>query len=308
MPALHQGARALSGRALLAFIALSLIWGIPYLLIKLAVAELSPLVIAWGRVTLGTCVLLPIAWRRGALEGIGKHRGALLAFALVEFVIPFSAIGLGERWVSSSVTGILIATVPLAVALLSRWFGVHEPLTARRITGLVLGLAGVACLLGLGTIGGALGWLGVACMLIAAFGYAIGPLIIERYFKDLGTSGPLAASLAVSSVLLTVPAWLARPPQSPTPLALGAVLVLGLVCTALAMLLLFYLVASAGPGRATLITYFNPAVATLLGIALLHEQIGIGGGIGFAMILAGSWLASRRASPGAGQAPGGGSV
>lgn len=264
--------------------------------------------IAWSRVTLGTCVLLPIAWRRGALDRIGGHLGALVAFALVEFVIPFSAIGLAERWVSSSVSGILIATVPLSVALLSRWFGVHEPLTARRVSGLVLGFVGVACLLGLGTISGGLGWLGVACMLIAAFGYSVGPLIIQRHFKDLGTSGPLAASLAVSSVLLAVPAWLARPLQMPTPLALGAVLVLGLVCTAVAMLLLFYLVAHAGPGRATLITYLNPAVATALGMALLHERLGVGGGVGFVTILAGSWLASRRETPRAQELPSGSSA
>ncbi len=289
-------AQELSGRVWAAFAALSLIWGIPYLLIKLAIVDLSPPVIAWARVTLGTCVLLPIAWRRGALRSLDEHKGALLVFSLVEFVIPFTAIALGERWVSSSVTGILIATVPLSVAMLARAFGLHEPLTSRRIAGLILGLLGVTCLLGLGTISGLYGWLGVGCMLLSAFGYSLGPLIIQRHLQGLDASGPLAVSLGVSSVLLAAPAWWARPMQAPGSVALLAVVLLGLVCTAVAMLLLFYLVAKAGAGRASLITYVNPAVAAVLGTLLLHEHLGLGGVIGFMLILWGSWLASRRAA------------
>lgn len=257
-------------------------------------AELSPLVIAWGRVTLGSCVLLPIAWHRGALRTLGEHKGALLCFSLVEFVIPFAAISLGERWVSSSTAGILIATVPLSVALLARWFGVHEPLGPRRIAGLLMGFLGVACLLGLGTVSGILGWIGVGCLLVSAIGYSVGPLIIQRHLRGLDASGPLAASLSISSVLLTLPAWFARPSQPPTVAALTAVVLLGLVCTACAMLLLFYLVTKAGASRASLITYVNPVIAALLGVLLLDERLGIGGIIGFALILVGSYLASRR--------------
>lgn len=284
----------LSGRVWIAFAALGFIWGVPYLLIKLAIAELSPLVVAWGRVTLGACVLLPVAWHRGALRSLARHLPTLLAFSLVEFVLPFSAIALGERWVSSSITGILIATVPLSVAVLARFVGVHEPMGARRIAGLLLGFLGVVCLLGLGTVSGVLGWLGVGCMLISAFCYALGPLIIQRHLRGLDASGPLAASLTISSGLLLVPAWLARPMEPPSGEALAAVALLGLLCTAVAMLLLFYLVAKAGASRASLITYLNPAVATVLGVTLLHERLGMGGLIGFALVLAGSWLASRR--------------
>jgi drug/metabolite transporter (DMT)-like permease len=277
----------------MAFAALGVIWGVPYFFVKLAVQELSPLVIAWGRVALGTFVLLPIAWQRGALRSLGKHKLALCAFALVEFVIPFSAIALGERWVSSSVTGILIATVPLSVALLSRFFGVHEHLGAWRLTGLALGFVGVVALLGLGTISGALGWAGVACMLIASVGYATGPLIIQRHLRGLDAFGPLAVSLLIASAILLVPALLALPRERPTVVAVTSISVLGIVCTAFAMLLMFYLVTHAGPSRASLITYINPAVAALLGVGLLHEHLGPGGLMAFALILLGSWLASR---------------
>lgn len=279
----------------MAFAALGLIWGVPYLLVKLAVPELSPLVIAWGRVALATAVLLPIAWRRGALRPLGRHKAALFAFAVVEFVVPFSMIALGERWVSSSVTGILIATVPLSVVLLARFFGIREHLGSWRLTGLAVGFIGVVALLGLGTISGILGWAGVACMLLASVGYATGPLIIQRHLKGLDAFGPLAASLLIATVVLLVPAVVTSPKQMPTALALTAVLVLGIVCTALAMLLMFYLVNHAGASRASLITYINPAVATLLGVWLLDEHLGAGGITAFVLILLGSWLASRGA-------------
>ena len=287
----------MSWRSWMAFAALGVIWGLPYFFVKLAVQELSPLVIAWGRVALGTFVLLPIAWKRGALRPLAQHKLALCAFALVEFVIPFSAIALGERWVSSSVTGILIATVPLSVAVLSRFFGVQEHLGAWRVTGLALGFIGVLALLGLGTISGAMGWAGVVCMLIASVGYAVGPLIIQRHLRGLDSFGPLAASLLIASAILVIPAFLALPHQWPTVVAVASVSVLGILCTALAMLLMFYLVTHAGPSRASLITYINPAVAALLGVGLLHERLGPGGLTAFALILLGSWLASRGGPP-----------
>jgi drug/metabolite transporter (DMT)-like permease len=285
-----------SWRNWMAFAALGIIWGLPYFLIKLAVQELSPVVVAWTRVALGTCVLLPIAWRRGALRSLGKHKVSLIAFALVEFVIPFSAISLGERWISSSVTGILIATVPSSVVLLSRFFGVHEHLGALRLAGLALGFIGVVALLGLGGISGTRGWAGVACMLVASLGYASGPLIIQRHLKGLDAFGPLAASLAVASAVLLVPAILTLPKHVPSAEALSSLLVLGIVCTAVAMLLMFYLVNHAGASRASLITYINPAVAALLGVWLLHEHLGVAGLTAFALILLGSWLASRGAA------------
>lgn len=283
----------MSWRAWLAFAALGIIWGVPYFFIKLAVQELSPFVVAWARITLATLILLPIAWRRGALHAASEHKAAICAFALFEFVLPFSAISFGERWVSSSVAGILIATVPMTIALISRFFGLHEPLGLWRLVGLLVGFIGVAALLGLGTISGLQGWAGAGCMLLATVGYAIGPLIIQRHLSTLDSFGPVAASLLVSSLVLLPFALLAFPHQLPSALALSSVAVLGTVCTALAMLLMFYLISQAGAARASVITYINPAVATLLGVTLLHEQFGLGGIIALGLILLGSWLATR---------------
>jgi drug/metabolite transporter (DMT)-like permease len=280
-------------RGWMAFVALGIIWGLPYFFIKIAVQEVSPLVLAFSRVALATLILMPIAWRRGALRALSQHKSAIVAFGLVEFAIPFALISLGERWISSSVTGILIAMVPLSIALIQRLFGIREFLGVWRILGLALGFMGVAALLGTGSISGWLGWAGVICMLLSTVCYATGPLIIQRHLHGLDSIGPLAASLLVASLILFIPAVFALPSSLPSPAALTAIAVLGVVCTALAMLLMFYLVHDAGAARASVITYINPVVATLLGVLVLNEHLGIGGFCAFALILLGSWLATR---------------
>jgi drug/metabolite transporter (DMT)-like permease len=276
-----------------AFVALGIIWGLPYFFIKIAVQEVPPLALAFSRVALASMILLPIAWRRGALRSLGTRKAAIVAFGLVEFAIPFSLISLGERWISSSVTGILIAMVPLSIALIQHFFGIREALGAWRIAGLAIGFIGVAALLGTGPISGVLGWAGVGCMLVSTLCYAVGPLIIQRHLHDLDSIGPLAASLGVASIILLIPAAVEIPSGLPSVNALASIAVLGIICTAVAMLLMFYLVLHAGASRATVITYINPVVATLLGVLVLDEHLGIGGFIAFALILLGSWLATR---------------
>jgi drug/metabolite transporter (DMT)-like permease len=278
-----------------AFVALGIIWGLPYFFIKIALQEVSPVILAFSRVLLATVILLPIAWRRGALRALSEHKAAIVAFGVVEFAIPFSLISLGERWISSSVTGILIAMVPLSIALIQRFFGISEALGTWRTVGLVTGFFGVAALLGTGSISGALGWAGVGCMVLATICYAIGPLIIQRHMRGLDSIGPLAASLFVASIILLIPAAIEFPARLPSTEAMASIAVLGVVCTAIAMLLMFYLVRHAGASRASVITYINPVVATLLGVCVLDEHLGIGGFIAFALILLGSWLATRGA-------------
>jgi drug/metabolite transporter (DMT)-like permease len=285
-----------SWRGWFAFVALGIIWGLPYFFIKLAVQEVPPVMLAFSRLLLSALVLLPIAWRRGALRGLGARKLPILMFALVEFAIPFSLISVGERWISSSVTGILIAMVPLSIALIQRFFGVQESLGAWRIAGLLVGFIGVAVLLGGGSIDGQMGWVGVGCMVVATIGYAIGPLIIQRHLTGLDSIGPLTVSLLVAAGILFVPAMLELPFAAPSALAVTSIAILGVVCTAIAMLLMFYLVQHAGASRATVITYINPAVAALLGVLVLHEHLGVAGIIAFVLILLGSWLATRGAA------------
>lgn len=286
----------MSWRVWLAFGCLGLIWGLPYFFIRIAVQELSPFVVAWGRITLAALVLLPIAWRGGALRSLGAHWGPVCAFAVVEFIIPFSAISIGEQWISSSIAGILISGVPLTVVLIAPLFGLHERMGPSRAFGLAVGLIGVVALLGFGTISGPLGWVGAGCLFVAMIGYATGPLVIQRHLRELDSIGPIAASLGIASAVLLVPAAATFPHHVPSGITLTSIAVLGLLCTATAMFLMFYLVTHAGASRASIVTYINPAVAALLGVGFLHEHLGMGGMLGFALILLGCWLAARGAA------------
>ncbi len=284
----------MSVRAWMVFAVLCLIWGVPYFFIKLALRDLSPACIAWLRITLAAAVLIPIAWKRGVLRPALAHIRAVAAFAVAELVIPFFLIAFGEQWLTSSLSGILIATVPLTVVVIAPLFGVHERLGAKRIAGLAIGFSGVVALLGFDTGHGPMLWLGVASMLVAVIGYAVGPLIVQRHLADVDELGALAASLVIASVILLPFAFASAPAQIPSTLSLVSVAVLGLVCTALALLLYFHLIGIAGAARSSLVAYVNPAVAAVLGVLVLNEPFGISMAAGLAMILFGSWLASSR--------------
>jgi drug/metabolite transporter (DMT)-like permease len=277
-------------RIWITFAVLCVFWGIPYFFIKLALVDLSPACVAWSRITLGAAVLVPIAWQRGTLWPAWQHKGAIIAFAIAELVIPFSLISLAERWISSSMAGVLIATVPLTVVIIAPLFGVREQMSARRLFGLVVGFIGVVVLLGLDTISGPEHWAGVACMIAAIVGYAVGPLVVQRYLADVDELGALAISLVVASVVLLPAAIVTKPNAMPSTLVLTSIAILGLICTATALLLYFYLISAAGAARSSVVAYISPAIAALLGVVVLHEHFGLGMAIGLALILFGSWL------------------
>ena len=272
--------------------AVSILWGLPYLFIKVAVQEVSPPFVAWARVLIAALVLLPAAWRLGAFAGLRGRLGAVVAYAALEVAIPFCLIPLGETFISSSLTAILISAMPLAVALLALRFARQERLTATRAAGLCIGLAGVVALMGIDVAGRPAELLGAACILAATLCYAASPIIVSRVLADLHPLGPVTAALAVSAVALTPVAALTRPATVPSAAGLGSLAVLGVLCTAVALALYFFLIAEAGPGRASIITYVNPAVAVLLGVLVLGESITALTVAELLLIAAGSWLST----------------
>jgi drug/metabolite transporter (DMT)-like permease len=293
----------MSRRAWSAFAAVSVLWGIPYLFIKIADdGGMPPLVLAWGRVSLGAVVLLLVAWRGGTLSGLRGRGRWLVAFAILEIAIPFPLIAVGETRVASSTAAILIAAVPLIMALLTLRFEPSERVTGRRLAGLLVGFAGVAALVGVDVSGGGGELLGVGAVLIAACGYASAPLVLKRHLIDLDPTAVMAACLTIAAAILTPFAIVDWPSQAPSGGAFAAVVVLGLVCTALALVLMAILIGAAGPARASVITYINPVIALGLGIAFLGESPGAGALGGLILILIGSWI-STRGSTQAGQAP-----
>ena len=283
----------MSARAWVAFAAVSTLWGMPYLFIKVAVDDgVPPALLAWVRIVLGAAVLLALAWRAGSLGSLRGRWRWIAVFGVVEITFPFPLIAAGEKHVSSSLAAIIVAAAPLFVALLAIRFDAEERATGARLAGLLLGLAGVVALMGIDVAGRSEELLGALAILFSAFCYAVGPMVLKRHFADLDPRASMGAALAVAAVVLTPVVAVDRPTEVPSGEAIVALLVLGLFCTAAAFVFYGALVAEAGPGRALVITYVAPVVAVALGVAVLGESLGAGAIAGLLLILAGSWLST----------------
>ena len=242
-------------------------------------------------------ILLPYAIHKGALRGLGRHWKPLLIYSIVEIVLPWPLIGFGEQRVTSGLAAILIAAVPLVVALMALRVDPEERAEGSRLIGLLIGFAGVVVLLGLDVAGRPGELLGAFAILLAAVGYAAGPMIIKHRLGTMNPLGPVTASMGISMLILTPPALASAPTAMPSSDTIVSVLVLGLACSALAFLLFFALISEVGPGRATVITYVNPVVAVALGVTLLGEGLGPSAVAGLLLILAGSWLSTGGRMP-----------
>jgi drug/metabolite transporter (DMT)-like permease len=281
----------MSRRGWLLFAAMCVIWGIPYLLIKVAVEDVSPATLVLARTGIAAALLLPIAAVRRELRPVLRHWAPLLAFAAIEIAIPWVLLGAAETRISSSLTGLLVAAVPLVGAVIARTTGGRERLGFQSGLGLLLGLAGVAAIVGVSLEGASA--VPIAEVAVVAICYAVGPVILQRWLADLPALGVIAAALGVTAVAYVPIAAFSLPEEMPSATALGSVAALAVVCTAIAFLLFFALIAEIGAVRATVITYVNPAVAAVLGVAILGEAFTAGMGVGFALVLVGSVLATR---------------
>ena len=286
------------------FAAMSVIWGLPYLLIKIAVGGVPVPVLVLARVTIGAALLLPIALQRRQLGALRPVWRWLVLFAVVEIIVPWYVLSEAERSISSSLTGLLVASVPIMVALLSLLIGVGDRISAIRWVGLLVGLAGVALLAGPSLLGsGATSGSArsVLEVLFVALCYASGPLIATRKLADVPPLGMTAACLVLASVVYAPLAALSWPSAVPSARVLLAIAGLAVICTAGAFVIFFRLIAEAGPARASVITYINPAIAVTLGVLVLGERVTPVMLAAFGTILAGSVLATRPARRG--QAP-----
>ncbi|ABM16305.1 MULTISPECIES: DMT family transporter [Mycolicibacterium] len=282
----------MSLRGWLLFTAMGVIWGIPYLLIKVAVEGLSVPVLVFARTAVGALVLIPLTLRRGAWAPVLAHWRPVVAFAFFEIIAAWLLLSDAERHITSSLTGLLIAAAPIVAALLDRLTGGDQPLTVKRLAGLGTGLAGVAVLAGPELAGGS-AW-PVTEVLLVAVCYAIAPLIAARYLAEVPAMPLTAACLGLAALIYVGPAAATWPAEIPSMRVLTAVALLAVVCTSLAFILFFALIREVGAPRALVITYVNPAVALAAGVIVLNEPLTARHLLGLAMILAGSVLATRR--------------
>ena len=279
-------------RGIVLFSLMAVIWGIPYLFIRVAVAEISPAVLVFARTGIATAILLPIAIARVDLRAVLARWRWVVAFAAVEVAGPWLALGSAEQHVSSSLAALLIAGCPLIGAAFALATGGADRTSRTGLVGLLIGLAGVLAIVGADfQASDATALLELAVVMT---GYAIGPAILARRLGGLPSIGVMVLSLGLCAVVYLPIAIAQWPTVVPSTNVLASVAVLALVCTACGFIVFGALIKEIGPVRSTVITYVNPAVAAILGVLVLNENFTLAMGIGFALVILGSTLATRR--------------
>ncbi|HWG25708.1 DMT family transporter [Actinospica sp.] len=287
-------------RAWLLFAAMGVIWGIPYLMIKVVVdAGVSPGFLVFARTAIGAVLLLPVAIRQGAVRPALAQWKPVLAFAAIELGVTWYLLNSAEEKLNSSVVALLIAMVPLIGTLIAWRLGDRSVLRPVRLGGLAIGLGGVGVVVGVNlTSGGTPAW-AVGAVVLTSIGYAIAPMIADRRLSEVPGLGVTAVALTVVALAYLPFGVFDAPAHLPRFNVLASIVGLGVICTALAFICFFELIAEAGAVRATVITYVNPAVALLCGVAMLGEKLTAGIIIGFPLVLLGSYFATRKDRPAA---------
>ncbi len=280
------------------YLAVSALWGVPYLFVSVAVKELSVPVIVFTRVFIGALILIPLALRAGALKVPRASIKYIALYALFEMFIPWTLISDGQRSVSSGLAGLLIATVPIWANLLAALAGDRSVRHPRQAFGIVIGFIGVVALVGIDSLMESHDLLAMLKILLSAFSYAFATFMAMRHLGGVAGVTVNGLAMALTAVVFFIPALRTAPTSMPSNQALFALLALGLLCTALAFYLFFTLLRMIGPPKASTVTYPNTAIAIALGVILLNEPITVGMLLGFPLVLLGSYLAASRTTRG----------
>jgi drug/metabolite transporter (DMT)-like permease len=287
----------MSRKALLLFLATGLAWGIPYFFIQIALEDFSSYSIIFIRVLIGAAIMVPLALNSGALKIALKQWKWVLFFAVMEMIIPWWLITEAGRHISSGLTALLIATVPMFGVVVASLVGDKTIRNPKTLFGMVIGFAGVVALVGIDSLQGAIDPIWVGAVILASIGYAIAPAVISYKIGFVPTTGVISLSMVFVGMAYLVPALTQLPQEIanvPSLNAWLALLGLGAICSALAFVLFFALIKEIGAARSTLIVYINTLVALLLGVVFLSEPITPGLLIGLPLVLVGSWLAGQK--------------
>jgi drug/metabolite transporter (DMT)-like permease len=273
------------------FLAMAVIWGIPYLLIRIAVRELNPGVLVFFRTAPAAILLTPLVIARGQFSALRQHLGWIAVFGVVEFGVPWFLMSTSEKHITSSLTSLLICCVPLFAVVAQKIRRTEDAISPRRYLGLAIGAVGVAFLVGLDLKGGSLTWIGM--MMLVCVGYCIGPIILATKLR--GVEGPTVVMGATAVVSLGWLPWaLVHWPHHVSGETWSCVAVLSVVCTAGAFLVFFELIKEVGATRSVVVTYVNTAIAVVLGIVGLNEPLTAGIVVGFPLVLIGSVFATSQ--------------
>jgi len=270
------------------------LWGIPYLLMKVAVADIPPPLIVAGRTLIGAAILIPIAIKKNTFKDAIKGIKYVIPYAVLEMVGPWILITSAEKEISSGLAGLLVATVPFFASIFSSLRGDHSVWQPKRIFGLVVGFVGIVALVGIESITGTSNPKAIAMVILAAIMYAYAVLMVTTNLP--GVDGIAINGVAMGlTCLFYTPIAIATWPSNPVSTeAITALVALGVLSTAIAFMLFFIVIVEIGVARGSLTTYVNTAVAVVLGIIILNEPITLGIIVGLPMVLLGSYLASRK--------------
>jgi drug/metabolite transporter (DMT)-like permease len=275
----------------LLLVILSMLWGGSFFFSKVAVAELRPFTLVLGRVAIAAIALNLIVIATGQrLPSSLKSWGSFLVMGVLNNLIPFSLIFWGQTQIASGLASVLNATTPLWTVLLAHFFTGDERLTAQRLAGVLVGLGGVAVVIGPDALRGlTLNVLAQLAVVGAGVSYGLAGIYGKRFG---GISPPVVAAGQVTcTTLMMVPivVWVDRPWLSPAPGAAtwGALLGLALLSTATAYLIYFRLLASAGATNVLLVTMLVPVSALLLGVAVLGERLEVRHLVGMGLVALG---------------------
>lgn len=284
----------MSRRGWVLFLAMGVIWGLPYLLIRVAVRQLDPGVLVLLRTGPAALVLSPLVLAQGQFSVLLRNLRWIAIFGVIEFGVPWYLMATSERHITSSLTSLLICCVPLFSVVGQRVRQTEAHVEPRRYVGLAVGALGVGCLVGLDLRGGSLTWIGL--MMLVCLGYSIGPVILATKLKDV--AGPTVVMGATAVVAIGWLPWaIAHWPARISGETWSCVAVLSLVCTVTAFLIFFQLVREVGSTRAVVVTYVNTAIAVVLGIVGLNEPLTVGIAIGFPLVILGSVVATSSRQP-----------
>jgi drug/metabolite transporter (DMT)-like permease len=287
----------MSRKIALIFALVGLLWGIPYLFIKVAVDEetgYAPAIVVFGRVLIGAAILIPLAIKDRSIFDAFRGIKYVAFYALLEMVIPWILIGTAEQKISSGLAGLLIASVPIWSNLITYFQGDKDALKANRIVGIGVGFVGVVLIVGIETFTGSSDPLSILMVIVAAIAYAYAVIMIRNKLPDVSGIAINAVAMVLTAIFylpFTIAFW---PDHTVSREATYSVIALGIFSTGIAFAFFFTLIADIGPTRASLVTYWNTAVAVVLGVLILSEPLTIGISIGLPLVMLGSWLVNRR--------------
>ena len=285
----------MSRKSLIYFAIVGVLWGIPYLLMKVAVEEFSPAAIVAGRTLIGAAILIPVAVYRKRFNGAVLGYKYVALYALMEMIGPWILISTAEKKIDSGLAGLLISTVPIFSTIIISIRGDHTVWQFKRIFGIIVGFVGLILVVGIESLTGNSDPASIAMMILASMGYSYAVIMIT-------TNLPLVDGIAINGLAMAItcvfwtPLAIAQWPSSISFEPAMSLIALGVLSTAFAFILFFKVLAELGPARSSLVTYVNTAVAVVLGVVILKEPVTIGIIVGLPLVLAGSYMASRKTS------------